>query len=364
MATFPGGRGSKWSLRSTQEEQRGLNRRQDRQFMIDLGKSVLDLGTTLGLEYVKYEKLGGKEDTASRSYEALAEGTKAGAKMKEAEAQVTRADAYKASSKAASDLAVKQLAADIKSGKAQRTSAETIAKLDALAQVDAAKANQRGSQALAAAQTKVAQIQADVSLNTQDKAQLEKKVAVAVATRNSLSKYKEGSPAWQRVFKNFTNQVLSLDNLADKITGRSTAVDVPPVGAQTTPTGPDPATVSGMIEIAAKKMGIGRRVLTLSGDPTKFPTWYDAGVKASLDAVAPGMDSMPITIGPSTTTKKKLLDSLLQGGYIERRKQFASLMGLAAANPPDVTATTIVNNIIAAMKKEDTGGGAGWREHF
>lgn len=363
MATFPGGRGSKWSLRSTQEEQRGLNRRQDRQFMIDLGKSVLDLGTTLGLEYVKYEKLGGKEDTASRSYTALAKGTEAGAKMKEAGAKVTRADAYAGSLASAATLAESKLAADVASGKEQRISAEAIAKLQADAQVDAAAANQRGSQALAAAQTKVAQIQADVSLNTQDKAQLEKKVAVAVATRNSLSKYKEGSPAWQRVFKNFTNQVLSLDNLADKITGRSTAVDVPPVGAQATPTALDPATVNGMIGLSAKKLGIGRKVLTMSQSP-EFPTWYDAGVKASLESISPGVGSMPMIIGGRSTTKGALLKSLLQGGYVERRKQFASLMGLAAADPPDVTATTIVNNIIAAMKKEDTAGGAGWRDKF
>ena len=277
MATFPGGRGSKWSLRSTQEEQRGLNRRQDRQFMIDLGKSILDLGATMGVEYAKYEHLGGKEATQAKSYEALAKGTEAGAKMKEAGAQVTRADAYAASSKAASDLAVKQLAADVASGKEQRISAAAIAKLQADAQVDAAAANQRGSQALAAAQTKVAQIQADVSLNTQDKAQLEKKVAVAVATRNSLSKYKEGSPAWQRVFKNFTNQVLSLDNLADKITGRSTAVDIPPVGAQTT-TSRTPTTPGATLQSSLEELGVPKSVAKApANDPVFLKRFEEAG---------------------------------------------------------------------------------------
>lgn len=97
MATFPQGRGSKWSLASTKEQERGLNRRQDRQFMLDLGRSVLDLGTTLGLEYAKYEKLGGKEKT-------MALATEAAAKATEARAQGTRADAYSGSLASAATL--------------------------------------------------------------------------------------------------------------------------------------------------------------------------------------------------------------------------------------------------------------------
>ena len=57
MAQFSGGR---WAYRAEKERQAGESSRQERRLLHGLGKSILDMGTTLGVEYAKW-KMGGED---------------------------------------------------------------------------------------------------------------------------------------------------------------------------------------------------------------------------------------------------------------------------------------------------------------